>query len=586
MRELDGYRAVMRRIADAAEKRKSDGHVQDEENDLQSTRVTDNSSLNACTEENSRINRYAVYDNRQDACATDTSCMATCVANDSCSNIQCRRMYAHIREAEAEAEKTVRVEATVEGGVTRSMSFSEKTELYVRATGERTGLVYTEKLDADPRETVLQAYENGQLGETAEEMNTSDCRGALGTPCREYSAAELNAFAASLERELTKGCPRADRAEVRASQLISRIGVVNSRGADISGQAGRFDVTVRIPLKDDPMKSYEETVTGQRLEEIRAPYFLAQHREWEQTVLPETAAFEPGTYRTVLGSQAVNFILTTAWQLFSGKRVADGTSPLSGRLGQKVFADGITIRDYKENGYPFVIDAEGTLCRDVTLVENGVFVGCMQNLASAKLFRELRAGGAIQTEGDRTANDGAGDHRRTEDNVGQSDKIGAVSPGVIKGEAAGGAADCAATVDLMIHCTSTGNAGRRALLSGNIHTDMTIVPKNFVLEEGDQTLEELIRACGDGIYICESYDQFHSLNVVTGDFHFPCRGVRIRDGRLAECLYGLTMNGNVLTLFADVLALGKGRRIEPMAIYENYLVSGPAMLVRKLEISG
>lgn len=541
MRELDGYRAVMRRIADAAEKRKSDGHVQDEENDLQSTRVTDNSSLNACTEENSRINRHAVYDNRQDACATDTSCMATCVANDSCSNIQCRRMYAHIREAEAEAEKTVRVEATVEGGVTRSMSFSEKTELYVRATGERTGLVYTEKLDADPRETVLQAYENGQLGETAEEMNTSDCRGALGTPCREYSAAELNAFAASLEWELTEGCPRADRAEVRASQLISRIGVVNSRGADISGQAGRFDVTVRIPLKDDPMKSYEETVTGQRLEEIRAPYFLAQHREWEQTVLPETAAFEPGTYRTVLGSQAVNFILTTAWQLFSGKRVADGTSPLSGRLGQKVFADGITIRDYKENGYPFVIDAEGTLCRDVTLVENGVFVGCMQNLASAKLFREL----------------GAGD-----------------------------AADCAATVDWMNQCVSTGNAGRRALLSGNIHTDMTIVPKNFVLEEGDQTLEELIRACGDGIYICESYDQFHSLNVVTGDFHFPCRGVRIRDGRLAECLYGLTMNGNVLTLFADVLALGKGRRIEPMAIYENYLVSGPAMLVRKLEISG
>ncbi len=541
MRELDGYRAVMRRIADAAEKRKSDGHVQDEENDLQSTRVTDNSSLNACTEENSRINRYAVYDNRQDACATDTSCMTTCVANDSCSNIQCRQMYAHIREAEAEAEKTVRVEATVEGGVTRSMSFSEKTELYVRATGERTGLVYTEKLDADPRETVLQAYENGQLGETAEEMNTSDCRGALGTPCREYSAAELNAFAASLERELTEGCPRADRAEVRASQLISRIGVVNSRGADISGQAGRFDVTVRIPLKDDPMKSYEETVTGQRLEEIRAPYFLAQHREWEQTVLPETAAFEPGTYRTVLGSQAVNFILTTAWQLFSGKRVADGTSPLSGRLGQKVFADGITIRDYKENGYPFVIDAEGTLCRDVPLVENGVFVGCMQNLASAKLFRELGTGGA---------------------------------------------ADRVSTVDWMNQCVSTGNAGRRALLSGNIHTDMTIVPKNFVLEEGDQTLEELIRACGDGIYICESYDQFHSLNVVTGDFHFPCRGVRIRDGRLAECLYGLTMNGNVLTLFADVLALGKGRRIEPMAIYENYLVSGPAMLVRKLEISG
>lgn len=490
-----------------------------------------------------------------------------------------RKALAHlpqyISEAEAEAEKTVRTEAVVSGGISKGMEFSEKTELYVRATGEKTGMLYTEKLSMDPMEALKQAYRNSLEGETAELLNTpqkvadalaaraaqqseeeqktdaredaqedtqadvqreaqADAKEAPQTDARtsgslclgtcegqEVSAAWLHAFASEIEREICTGYGRAGSVSVRAAQVISTIGAVNSEGVDICGSTCRFDVTVNVSCREDPMRVYEETVSAKSTDEIHASYFVAQLKEWELSIRP-AGKFQPGEYRAVLSSQAVNFLLVTGWKLFAAHTYQSGTNPLSGRLSEKIFSDCITIRDYSDSVYPYLLDSEGTPARDVTLVENGILKGLMHNLTTAK------------------------------------------NAGVL----------------------STGNGGRRALLSGNIHTDMTIVPENFTMECGEATLEELIRTCQNGIYICEAFDQFHSLNTVTGDFTFPCRGVLIEDGRLTKSVAGLSMNGNIVDLFSHVELLGCNRQIEPMAIYENYLVSGPAMLVDALRISG
>lgn len=80
------------------------------------------------------------------------------------------------------------------------------------------------------------------------------------------------------------------------------------------------------------------------------------------------------------------------------------------------------------------MDCEGVPSRDLTLVENGVLKGWMHNLSSA---------------------------------------------------AAAGV-------------RSTGNAGRKTLLSGNIHTDMAIMPKNLHYRVRKLRLEQLIHDCDDG----------------------------------------------------------------------------------------
>lgn len=451
-----------------------------------------------------------------------------------------------IREAEAQAEKTVLSEAVVSEGEFRGMGFSEKTELFVRATGEKTGMVYTEKLSDNPREVLIKALSNSQMAEEAELMNTPQLIAASMEEgeifsveegaflpieegdCREVETEELNRFALSLEKELREGYPKAERLEVAVNQRLTTMGVVNSNGVDIRGTTGRYDVTVTSSHRDHPLRIYEESVSVKRKEELRSGYFLEALKSWERTFAPE-GSFAPGTYRAVLSSRTVNYILITGWQMFSAVQYQNGRSALSGKLGEKIFSDCVNVYDYKggkrssvPSGFSFLIDAEGTPCRDVPLVENGIFKGLMHNLSTAS---------------------------------------------------------CAGV-------TSTGNAGRRAGLSGTIHTDMTVIPGNFTMTGGENTLDELLEKCGDGIYIYEAYDQFHSLNTVTGDFTFPCRGILVENGRLTTEVSGLSMNGNLRELFGSVEALGKEQKIERMNMYFNYTVSGPAMLVSSLRVSG
>ena len=50
------------------------------------------------------------------------------------------RLPEGVRAAEAQAERTIVMEASVSGGRSTGMEYSDKTELFVRATGEKTGM--------------------------------------------------------------------------------------------------------------------------------------------------------------------------------------------------------------------------------------------------------------------------------------------------------------------------------------------------------------------------------------------------------------------------------------------------------------
>lgn len=426
-----------------------------------------------------------------------------------------------VNAAEAQAERTIIMEASVSGGRSTGMEYSDKTELFVRATGEKTGMVYTENLEEDPCSVISQALDNSALAQSAELMTAADVLVLQSLPA-EKEADELHAAAAALEKQLKTRLDFVSELSVSIAQRITAIGVVNTNGADVSAAVERFDVNVHASHLHDPLKPFGETKAVGSLSAINEEEWLRSLREWNDTIRP-AGRIAPGEYRAVLSARAMDYVLVTAWQLFSAACCQQGRSAIAGKLGQKLFADCITICDHKEGpGFAAALDAEGIRCRNVTVAENGVVTGWMHNLSTAE-----------------------------KDGV-----------------------------------SSTGNAGRRALLSGNIHTDMTVVPVCFTLESGKHSLDELIRLCGDGVYICENYDQFHSLNIVSGDFTFPCRAIRIENGQLTEAADGLVMSGNVVDLLAHAEALGDTQRIEPMAMYNNYTVSAPAMLVSKIHIAG
>ena len=84
---------------------------------------------------------------------------------------------------------------------------------------------------------------------------------------------------------------------------------------------------------------------------------------------------EPGVYDVVLDAYAVADILSFVCSLgFSGQAFAEGRSFVSGKLGEQVLGENITIIDdgLSPDGLPLPIDFEGGVRQQLPLVENGV----------------------------------------------------------------------------------------------------------------------------------------------------------------------------------------------------------------------
>ena len=89
----------------------------------------------------------------------------------------------------------------------------------------------------------------------------------------------------------------------------------------------------------------------------------------------DPVAWEPGAYTVVLEPAAVADLLTDAsWLSFGALAVQEGRSFLSGKIGERVVGENITIRDNPyhplHRGSPF--DAEGMPTQATTIIDRGV----------------------------------------------------------------------------------------------------------------------------------------------------------------------------------------------------------------------
>jgi predicted Zn-dependent protease len=95
----------------------------------------------------------------------------------------------------------------------------------------------------------------------------------------------------------------------------------------------------------------------------------------------------PGRYEVVLEPLAVSTLVAfLGYMGFSGRAILEGRSPFSGKAGQKVCGDNVTLVDdaltSETIGIPF--DFEGTPKQRVTLIDHGTFVTGVHDRRSAK----------------------------------------------------------------------------------------------------------------------------------------------------------------------------------------------------------
>ena len=150
------------------------------------------------------------------------------------------------------------------------------------------------------------------------------------------------------------------------------IAIANSKGLwAVNRQTGAsFSVSAMSPDSSGWADDNDPNVAKLRIDE-------AAERALQKALLGRNpASIEPGAYPAVFEpAAAADFLLFLAWEAFNGKALVEGRSCFSGKSGQRVVGENITLIDdvYNEMtaGMPF--DYQGMPRQRVVLIEKGVF---------------------------------------------------------------------------------------------------------------------------------------------------------------------------------------------------------------------
>lgn len=163
------------------------------------------------------------------------------------------------------------------------------------------------------------------------------------------------------------------------------IGIANNFGLFIHHQStsGEFSVTVAA----EDVSGWAET-ERRNISDIQFDKLVDSAIEtWASARKPQS--LEPGEHTVILPPHALaDFILFLTWIGFGPVGYHEGTSPLAGKIGTKIFGDNITlVDDYSHPlslGLPF--DFEGSPRSKMTLVENGVMKSMVYDRRSAQKY--------------------------------------------------------------------------------------------------------------------------------------------------------------------------------------------------------
>ena len=121
--------------------------------------------------------------------------------------------------------------------------------------------------------------------------------------------------------------------------------------------------------------------------------------------------------------------------------------------------------------------------------------------------------------------------------------------------------------------TSTGNGSR----GGSKMSTSTFF---LELKPGKKSQEELFKEVGDGVYITDVQGLHAGLNPQSGNFSLQSTGFLIKNGKKERALDVITVSGNLMNIFQDVLEVGSDQRVFPSGI------ACSSLLIKKIVVSG
>lgn len=120
---------------------------------------------------------------------------------------------------------------------------------------------------------------------------------------------------------------------------------------------------------------------------------------------------------------------------------------------------------------------------------------------------------------------------------------------------------------------TTGNASGAGSKSG-------IAPHYLYFKPGKKTQEELFQEVGEGVYITEVQGLHAGMNAQSGNFSLQSTGFLIKDGKKDRGLDIITISGNLMDLFKNIIEVGSDSTQFISAI------TCPSVLIKKIAVGG
>ena len=120
---------------------------------------------------------------------------------------------------------------------------------------------------------------------------------------------------------------------------------------------------------------------------------------------------------------------------------------------------------------------------------------------------------------------------------------------------------------------STGNGYKKG-------SQMGVSASNLYLKPGKKSQEELFAEVGNGVFITEVSGLHAGLNPQSGNFSLQSTGFMIENGKKGKPLDLITVSGNLLDVFKDIVEVGNDVTVSPSG------VSAESVLIKKIAVSG
>jgi TldD protein len=293
----------------------------------------------------------------------------------------------------------------LEEGILRTASAGVTCGLGVRVvSGERTGYAYTDDLSwpamAKAAETAAHIASDSRTL-PAEAVSPAPVDRRYGKNAVDVlGLADRIALVERADRAARGYDPRIDKVIVTLADEVKQVRIANSAGVLVEDVQPLFSIRVSAIAADGGVRREGSAGGGGRLgpeffEEKPPEYFAREAARMAVTLLSAVEA-PAGAMPVVLGPGWPGILLHEAvGHGLEGDFNRKGTSAFSGRIGQRVAAEGVTVVD--DGSIPnrrgsLNVDDEGNVPGRTVLIENGILRGYLQDRLNSGLMNTSSTG--------------------------------------------------------------------------------------------------------------------------------------------------------------------------------------------------